>query len=259
MHDNRFIFIGGLHRSGTSLLFRCLREHPLVAGFRNTGAPEDEGQHLQSVYAPAKSYGGAGRFGFHAQAHLTEASHLVSEENRTKLFSDWKRYWDTDKPFLLEKSPPNLIRTRFLQAMFPESRFLILVRHPIAVAYATEKWSRTQTIYSLIRHWAVCHEIYARDRPYLRNVFELKYENLVSRPNYWLDIVYSWLGIDRYPCTEEFRRQIDKVYFQEWRKLQGNPLLRIYAELIIRSLERRVNAFGYSLRDLEPRNAQGSV
>lgn len=54
-----FAILGGLHRSGTTLLFRMLREHPEISGFANNpdanewlGA-EDEGQYLQSVYPPA--------------------------------------------------------------------------------------------------------------------------------------------------------------------------------------------------------------
>jgi hypothetical protein len=75
--DHRFVFIGGLHRSGTTLLARCLAEHPEVSGFSGTRALEDEGQHLQNVYQPGRAYGGPGRFGFDPEAHLTETSSLV--------------------------------------------------------------------------------------------------------------------------------------------------------------------------------------
>jgi hypothetical protein len=87
-----FIFIGGIHRSGTTLLFDILREHPLISGFSGTGAPMDEGQHLQSVYPSDKMYGGPGRFGFARAAHLTEVSQLVTERNRERLLADWTRY-----------------------------------------------------------------------------------------------------------------------------------------------------------------------
>ena len=76
--QHRYIFVGGLHRSGTSVLFRALRDHPEVSGFQGTASPEDEGMHLQTVFPPSGRYGGAGEFGFHPEAHLTEASPLVS-------------------------------------------------------------------------------------------------------------------------------------------------------------------------------------
>ena len=37
------------------------------------------------------------------------------------------------EPVLVEKSPPNLVRTRFLQALFPDARQIVVTRHPIAV------------------------------------------------------------------------------------------------------------------------------
>ena len=84
---NRFVFIAGLHRSGTSLLFQCLRDHPEISAFRDTGVPEDEGQHLQTVYPRAAQWGGPGTFGFHPEAHMTEASPLVTDGNRKELFA----------------------------------------------------------------------------------------------------------------------------------------------------------------------------
>src|SRR5919109_2236774 len=98
---HRFIFVCGLHRSGTSVLFRSLRDHPEVSGFHCTPSPEDEGMHLQTIFLPSGRYGGAGEFGFHPEAHLTESSRLVSEANRRKLFSEWGRYWDLSKKYLL--------------------------------------------------------------------------------------------------------------------------------------------------------------
>ena len=74
--ERRLLFVGGLHRSGTSLVHRCLTRHPEVSGFSGTGVPEDEGQHLQTVYPPAYAHGGPGRFGFDPDAHLTESSPL---------------------------------------------------------------------------------------------------------------------------------------------------------------------------------------
>ncbi|TMM15238.1 MAG: sulfotransferase [Actinobacteria bacterium] len=84
--DKRFVFIGGLHRSGTSLVHEILKAHPEVSGFTNTGAPEDEGQHLQSVYAPSSAHGTFGTFGFDPDAHLTEESPLATPQSATLLW-----------------------------------------------------------------------------------------------------------------------------------------------------------------------------
>src|SRR5918998_1575554 len=192
--NHRFLHIGGLHRSGTSTVFRCLREHPLISGFNDTGATEEEGQHLQSVYPPATAYGGPGRFGFHPEAHLTEDSDLITAHNRLRLFEEWKRYWDLAKPVLLEKSPPNLIRARFLQELFPNSYYVIVTRHPIAVSYATQKWSYT-SLAELIEHWLVCHEKFRQDKQYLRRFLVLRYEDFVAHPQSALGKIYSFLNL----------------------------------------------------------------
>jgi len=44
----------------------------------------------------------------------------------------WDGYWDQDKPLLLEKSPPNLIRVDEIVAHFHPVHFLIMVRNPYA-------------------------------------------------------------------------------------------------------------------------------
>jgi len=71
--EHRFVFLAGLHRSGTTLLARLLAAHPEVSGFSDTGVPADEGQLLQTVYPAAKVWGGPGRFGFAPDAFSSRA------------------------------------------------------------------------------------------------------------------------------------------------------------------------------------------
>ncbi len=249
MNDHKFIFIGGLHRSGTSILFKTLRDHPQISGFYNTGVPEDEGQHLQTVVAPAKAYGGAGLFGFKKEAHLDETSPLVSEANRITLFNQWKPYWDLSKPFLLEKSLPTLIRTRFLQALYPQSYFIILLRHPIPVTLATKKWRPRRTLYSLLEHWFVCHERFQQDRQHLRHVMLIKYEEFVTHPAGVLDEIWRFLNVEPMAqIKQEVRTNINEKYFNHWQQLEDGLLSRFYARFMIQQFEERAGAFGYSLR-----------
>jgi hypothetical protein len=243
VHDHRFVFIAGLHRSGTSLLFQCLREHPLISAFANTGVPEDEGQHLQSVYETGRRYGGPGIFGFDPNAALTESSSLVREDSRSRLFADWARYWDLEKPVLLEKSPPNLIRTRFLQALFPNSYFLVLLRHPLAVSYATQKWSGT-SLEALIEHWLVCHDRFLEDKSHLQRVLVLRYEDFVSAPRSVLETIYGFLRIPAHPTGLEVLAHSNQSYFQRW---QHHRTASIEVESLISRYEPRVRRFGYSL------------
>ena len=254
--DHRYIFVCGLHRSGTSVLFRSLRDHPEVSGFQGTDSPEDEGMHLQTVYPPSGQYGGAGAFGFHPEAHLTESSSLVSEANRQRLFSEWSPYWDLSKTYLLEKSPPNIIRTRFLQAMFPNSYFIVMLRHPLAVSYATQRWYRKYKINwrgfpRILEHWLVCHEIFQADQKHLKNSFVVKYEEFVAEPHQWVNNMYHFLGLSDFSVNQKILSDVNKKYFKIWnQKLSGffsGPLHR----MLIKRYEERLRCFGYSLNDLD--------
>ncbi|MBW2046055.1 MAG: sulfotransferase [Deltaproteobacteria bacterium] len=243
--NHKFIFIGGLHRSGTSLIHRCLREHPLISGFENSPSPEDEGQHLQTVYLAANYFGGPGRFAFYPDARLTEETSLVSEQNKLKLFNEWTKYWILEKPFLLEKSPPNIIRTRFLQALFPNSFFVIVTRHPVATCYSTMKWRPRQkfSAISLLKHWLVCHEIFDKDRQYLKNILVMKYEDFVTDYNNQLHRICNFLNIPTFQPSENILQQTNEEYFKIWEK-KRYVFLRKYAIL---RFEKRMLKFGYSL------------
>ncbi len=116
----QLIFVGGLHRSGTTPLTNVLGSHPDISGLMDTGVIENEGHHLQDVYPKIRRYGGMGRFAHSERAHLTETSPLASSENAGRLFEAWAPYWDLDKPHLVEKSPSNMIMGRFLQTLFPD-------------------------------------------------------------------------------------------------------------------------------------------
>jgi hypothetical protein len=246
MQKHRFIFIGGLHRSGTSLLFQCLRDHPQISAFHDTGVPEDEGQHLQSVYWPASHWGGPGAFGFAREAHLTEASPLASEANRERLFAAWRPYWDLEKPVLLEKTPQNLLQTRFLQALFPESSFIVITRHPVAVTYATRNWTHS-SLYALLAHWCHCHEVFEEDQPRLRRVLTLPYEDLAAAPEASLARVYDFLGLDPWPAGVRVRNDVNEKYFGKWRADRRRFGCQTYIEHLAGTFEPRVARFGYSL------------
>ena len=102
----------------------------MVSGFSNTGVDEDEGQHLQDVMPTGQAFGGPGRFALDPASALTEASPLVSADNARRLADQWSRHWNTSRPVLLEKSPPNIVRMRFLQALFPSASFIMVCGTP---------------------------------------------------------------------------------------------------------------------------------
>jgi hypothetical protein len=247
VNEHRFVFLAGLHRSGTTLLARLLAAHPQVSGFSDTGAPADEGQHLQSVYPSDHEHGRPGRFGFAPEMHLTESSPLVSQQSAATLFAEWSPHWDLSRPFLLEKSPPNLLKTRFLQALFPGSAFVVVVRHPIPVSLATARWRRTRRYHRLLEHWLRCHALFAADRGQLDRVYVLHYEELLDDPDGVLSGIFEFLGLEPIPPSEPVEAGANESYFRQWQELKRDPRMRVYLDLASLWYERRVRRWGYSL------------
>jgi hypothetical protein len=252
------VFLCGLHRSGTTLLFRMLREHPEMTGFANNKVAtewtplEDEGQFLQGIYPPAMCYGGPGSFAFAPEAHLTESSELLTPASKAQLAVDWFPYWDLGKRYLLEKSPPHLLMTRFLESAFPNSSFVIIERHPVAVSLATTKWS-ARSLDSLIEHWLVAHETFETDRPHLQRVMTVRYETLVEEPAATLRKIYAFLGVAPHETSFEATTEHNQRYFAQWLEMAKDPQTSASIQEWIARYETRVRAFGYSLQNLEIR------
>jgi hypothetical protein len=247
MEGHQLVFLAGLHRSGTTLLARLLAAHPQVSGFSGSGAPADEGQHLQSVYPSDHEHGRPGRFGFAPEMHLTESSPLVSEQSAATLFEEWSPHWDLSRPLLLEKSPPNLLKTRFLQALFPNSAFVVLVRHPIPVSLATARWRRTRRYHRLLEHWLRCHALFEADRDQLERVYVTQYEQLVREPEAVLQGIFEFLELEPIAPNEPVEQGANEGYFAQWQELKRDPRMRAYLDLASLWYERRVRRYGYSL------------
>jgi len=241
---HRFVFVGGLHRSGTTLLAQTLAAHRDASGLSGTGVAEDEGQHLQDVFPAARAIGGPGRFGFSAGAHLTEASPLATRASRDRLLVAWLPYWDARRRVLVEKSPPNLLRTRLLQALFPAACFVLIVRHPVAVAEATCKWS-DEGVGALLRHWVHCHRVMLEDAAALRRVCLVRYEDLVARPQEVLPAVLAFIGLDGRAPSPPLRPEVNDRYFAAW-KARG-PSAQTDGRKA--GIEAAARAFGYAMRE----------
>ncbi len=247
LDDKKVIFLGGLHRSGTTVLAKVLAEHPRISGFHDTGARRDEGQHLQTVFSPANVHGGSGRFAFDPAAHLTEGHATGGDAER--LASQWAPYWDLGRDYLLEKSPPNLIRMRYFQALFPSARFIVVVRHPLVVSLATMKWERRGLAF-LLRHWLAAHERCARDAGHVRSLLVVAYERLTTEPESALAAIHGWLGLrDADPRAHTRLQGSNDRYFARWRDMRSSAARGLYARFIERRFDPAVARYGYRMGD----------
>jgi hypothetical protein len=244
---DRIVFIGGLHRSGTTPLARWLADHPSVSGLANTGVTEDEGQHLQSVYPPARNHGGPGRFATAPAARLTESSALVTGDAQERLLEAWMPYWDLSKPVLVEKSPPNITQMRFLRAVFPLARFIMVVRHPIAVAMATSKWTGA-SVTTLMQNWVAGHEHLVADADAVGKVAVVRYEDLVREPAQELDRLFAFLDLPPFDGRWTARGGLNDAYFDQYAP-RARPWRSAINRLVAQRFETDVVPYGYSLKN----------
>src|SRR6266480_1876327 len=245
----KYVFICGLHRSGTSLLGRNIARLENCTGFKQTGVIEDEGQFLQDVYPTSKTYGGAGKFGFDPRAHLTETSSLLTPENALKLRQSWERYWDQSKAIRVEKTPGNLLETRFLQAVFPDSYFIVIRRHPVAVSMANQRWKVSLApLHNLFDHWLHCYALFDEDKKYLKHVYELSYEDYVRDSDKYHEEIAAFIGT-RVPENgmEKASPIYNQKYLDRWHKLLNESPFRVYYRYLVRTYESRFSQYGYSL------------
>jgi hypothetical protein len=270
--DRRYVFICGMPRSGTSMLGRNVGRLADCTDLKNTGTFEDEGQNVQNVYPTAHELGGPGRFGFDTRAHRTESSTLLTPENVSKLRTIWHTYWDNAKRIYVEKTPGNLLATRFLQAAFPNSCFVLIRRHPVPVAMACQKWKFNVTsLDNLFRHWLHCHALFEGDRKYLKRVYELRYEDYVEHQDKYHKEIAAFIGTqvpeppkdDTYRHVTQWRNPFglrvpengmekaspiyNQKYLDRWHKLLNESPFRVYYRYLVRTYESRFSQYGYSL------------
>jgi hypothetical protein len=227
---DRLVFVGGMHRSGTTPLAALLDEHPEISGLRDTSVKMDEGQYLQDVYPPTRS--GMSRFALEAGAHLTEESPLVSPRSAQRILSAWAPYWDLSSSLLVEKTPRNLIMGRFLQALFPGSALIVVVRHPVVVSLAMEKWNPLISrrgklrvpLSTQLENWTTAHRQLFDDMGHRSRVLVLRYEDLLRDTTAYLGKIQEFLGLDSPFDVSPLDRTRSRGYEEEWERRQRSRL-----------------------------------
>ena len=181
-----WLFVLGLNNSGTSIVQRTLASHPRVR------ALPDEGQALTRVFARGNQYGVA-RF----WTQRLDVYRLTDEDDPAparRAMYDWLYYFEPRPGILVEKSPPNAIRGRWLQHNFRPGRFIAVIRHPYAVCEGIRRRSGLP-IEDAARHWLVGNELLLDDVDHLDRALTIRYEDFCERPREQLELMQKFLEL----------------------------------------------------------------
>lgn len=183
-----WLFVLGLHGSGTTLMKDILAQHP------NVRSMPKEGQFYTNAIPQVVMYGLVRRFTARLDLfRLTEANSAMAA---LRAQFDWSFVYPTEKGIKVEKTSTDLIRARWLQAHFKPSRFVTIFRDPYAVCASTRRRYPKVGIEEIARQWKVAHDIFLGDLPYLERNLILYYEDLCSNVDEQLERLSDFLGLE---------------------------------------------------------------
>jgi len=127
------IFIFGNTRSGTTIVQKLISIHPDLVGWYEPNA--------------LWLYADPGRI--HDEFDEDDATEKVKKYIRKRFLEYQKKHGNR---IVLEKTPQNILRIPYVRAIFPEAKFLFIVRNPFSFISSVEyKWQRPVTGSGIVR------------------------------------------------------------------------------------------------------------
>jgi hypothetical protein len=203
---DRWVFIVGCYNSGTTLL------HDLMATHCDVGSMPWEGQFYTDQFPLPMALKLPRLWAIEPQRFcLSESDGDGIQVERLK--RQWgARYNDPSRRVLIEKSPTNAGRTRWLQRHFENAYFIGIVRNGFAVAEGIRR-KAGHPIGLAARQWRVSNEIMLADFEQLRHRMLIRYEDLTDDLRTQMERVGAFLELD----VEKFSG-MDRTW-----QIHGNP------------------------------------
>lgn len=236
-----YCFVVGSARSGTSILGELIASHPKVkyifeahSIWEIAGIGVNDGHRYTSDYATAD----------------------VKEQIR-----NWFQEQSQGATVVVEKNPRNILRIPFIQAVFPESKIIHIVRDGRDVACSMvpgcgrDHWSHLKppswrqffSNYSgAVRcalAWKEIMEIGMQDLTQVSHL-QVKYEDIVISPDLVAGKIFAYLGLDLHPAVRKFCDQITNNTNNSYHAKHQNQWYESDHEV-------RVGRWRYNLTDVE--------
>lgn len=200
------VFIIGVGRSGTTLLRTLLDGHSQLCV-----TPEAHFVYPMLCYSKHYDQGGfdqtqfvhdlmrSGSFG-HWHMTMQQLNSLSSKVYSTKdaLANIYAGYAQINgKPVAIDKTPSLTQHIAYLSEVFPDSRFVHMIRDGRDVAISQYEAGWTKSVYEAAVDWTVRTEIAYKTGQSLgtKRYVELRYEDLISKPSVELRKLCHWLGL----------------------------------------------------------------
>ncbi len=223
--NKTWVFLVGCYNSGTTLLAELLGQHPDIS------ALSTEGHFITDQFI--KDYD----VGLPRMWVGREDIFCLTEDDNgpdpIRIQKEWGMRLDLTKSVLLEKSPPNSAKTRWLQKHFENAHFIGIVRNGYAVS---EGISRKAEPRHLLNGWPIemsayqwmrSNEILKSDAMHLKHFVWVKYEDLVDDIEGTLNKLAEFIGISTFQSFEKGR---------EWRIHERNDRIKNLNRISIEKL-----------------------
>jgi hypothetical protein len=186
---NKWLFLVGCYNSGTTLLHRLLSYHPQI------GSMVTEGQFYTDQLPVPQELGLARSWALQPERfRMKEIGHDEIDVNRIK--RQWQcAFNDSERPVLMEKSPPNAARIRWLNANFENSCFVAIVRNPYAAIQGISRKGGL-SIEQAALQWESSNRIMLADLRDVPRSRVVSYEELTADPTGVLEQITGFLSLD---------------------------------------------------------------
>ena len=218
------IFVISPPRAGSTLLQRMMGGHPEI--FTH---PEP---HLITPIAHLGVYYNVDKAPFdHINAAEATKSFIDGLPGGEQDYLDALRaYTDTlygrmlstsDASYFLDKTPANALVLPFLRRLYPDAKYVVLTRHPLAVfsSYASSffdgDWEEAHAFNPILGRYVPAIGAFLRERPV--PLLHVAYEELVIDPEPQLERVFAYLGLEHSPEAVEYGKTAMK-------KGMGDPI-----------------------------------
>jgi hypothetical protein len=244
--DKTWVFLVGCYNSGTTLLAELLGQHPSIS------ALSTEGHFITDQFV--KDYDiGLPRMWVEREDlfRLNENDH---GPDPVRVKKEWAMRLDLKKPVLLEKSPPNSAKTRWLQQHFENAHFIGIMRNGYAVAegitrkadpkHLINSWPIEKSAYQ----WKRSNEVLQQDAEHLKHFIWISYEDLAEDTIGTLNKITDFIGIENFEHFEAGRNWSIHEREEQVRNMNAESIERLTPEQIKRITEvagEMLDEFGY--------------